>query len=239
MARAHVDFGHGGKDPGAVGNGLKEKDINLVVGLKVGQILERHKVIVTYSRTTDVFVDLTPRAIKSDNAKADMFVSIHCNAHDSDAKGLEILYNKGSVKGKILAQSIQDSILKDKLYTIDRGLKERDNVTVLAKTKAPAALVEMAFITNVQDAQFLKFKQSEFAKAIAKGILDYLGIKYVEESNKINLNINGKKLEIKGYEKNNINYMAIGEIDIPIRDVLELLGFTVTYDAKNETVIAK
>ena len=140
MTKVHLDFGHGGKDPGALGNGMKEKDINLIVGLKVGQILERHKLIVTYSRTTDVFIDLTPRTTMSNNAKADIFVSIHCNAHASAARGLETLFNKGSVKGKILAQSIQDSLLKDKLYTLDRGLKERDNVTVLIKNNCSCCI---------------------------------------------------------------------------------------------------
>lgn len=51
MVKVHIDFGHGGKDPGAVGNELKEKDITLAVGLKVGEILERHNVEVSYSRT--------------------------------------------------------------------------------------------------------------------------------------------------------------------------------------------
>ncbi|SHF15774.1 N-acetylmuramoyl-L-alanine amidase, partial [Tissierella praeacuta DSM 18095] len=62
MVKVHIDFGHGGKDPGAVGNGLKEKDITLAVGLKIGEILKRHNVEVSYSRTTDTFIELSDRA---------------------------------------------------------------------------------------------------------------------------------------------------------------------------------
>ena len=55
MAKVFLDAGHGGKDPGAVGNGIREKDITLAITLKVGEILKRYKIDVVYSRTTDVF----------------------------------------------------------------------------------------------------------------------------------------------------------------------------------------
>lgn len=86
-----LDAGHGGKDPGKVGhNHAKEKDIALKIVLQVGEILEREKNIkVVYTRKTDVFVELTERGRIANKADADLFVSIHCNAHNSQAAGAE------------------------------------------------------------------------------------------------------------------------------------------------------
>jgi len=76
-----LDAGHGGKDPGAVKNGVKEKDIALDVVLKIGKILEKNKNIeIVYTRKTDVFVELRERANIANKAKANLFVSIHCNS---------------------------------------------------------------------------------------------------------------------------------------------------------------
>lgn len=86
-----LDAGHGGHDPGKhAKSGLKEKDIALKVVLGIGQILEKNKDIkVVYTRTTDVFVDLFKRGKIANDANADLFVSVHCNAHDSQAYGSE------------------------------------------------------------------------------------------------------------------------------------------------------
>jgi len=86
-----LDAGHGGKDPGKVGyNHAKEKDIALKIVLQVGEILEKEKGIrVVYTRKTDVFVDLWERGRIANKADADLFVSIHCNAHNSQASGAE------------------------------------------------------------------------------------------------------------------------------------------------------
>ncbi|MCB0445524.1 MAG: N-acetylmuramoyl-L-alanine amidase [Gelidibacter sp.] len=85
-----LDAGHGGHDPGNLGNGFKEKDIALKIVLDIGKALERHPNIkVIYTRKTDVFVTLRGRAAIANKADADLFVSIHCNSHNSDAHGTE------------------------------------------------------------------------------------------------------------------------------------------------------
>ncbi|WP_179353693.1 N-acetylmuramoyl-L-alanine amidase family protein [Winogradskyella vidalii] len=85
-----LDAGHGGDDPGNLGNGHKEKHIALKITLEVGRELEKNPDIkVIYTRKTDVFVALHERANIANRADADLFVSIHCNAHSSQASGTE------------------------------------------------------------------------------------------------------------------------------------------------------
>ncbi len=86
-----LDAGHGGKDPGKPSKeGYKEKDIALKIALEVGKELEKNPDIkVVYTRTKDVFVDLFKRGKIANEAKADLFVSIHCNAHHTQAYGSE------------------------------------------------------------------------------------------------------------------------------------------------------
>ncbi|CAH8282073.1 N-acetylmuramoyl-L-alanine amidase [Mariniflexile fucanivorans] len=86
-----LDAGHGGKDPGKLSKyGYKEKDIALKITLQVGAMLEKNPNIkVIYTRTTDVFIELKDRPKIANNAKADLFVSIHCNAHHTEASGTE------------------------------------------------------------------------------------------------------------------------------------------------------
>ena len=85
-----LDAGHGGNDPGNRGNGYYEKDIALNIILEVGKELEKDsKIKVIYTRKTDVFVTLRGRAEIANNADADLFVSVHCNSHNSSAEGTE------------------------------------------------------------------------------------------------------------------------------------------------------
>ncbi|MBJ6368864.1 N-acetylmuramoyl-L-alanine amidase family protein [Snuella sedimenti] len=85
-----LDAGHGGDDPGNLGNGFKEKDIALKIVLEVGKQLEQTPgVKVIYTRKSDVFIGLKDRGKIANKANADLFVSVHCNAHGSQAHGTE------------------------------------------------------------------------------------------------------------------------------------------------------
>lgn len=192
MAKVWLDAGHGGNDPGALGNGLKEKDITLAITSKAGKELERHGVKVGYTRKNDKTVNLNSRGPLANKYGADVFISIHTNAHNSNAQGVETYSFPNSRNGAKLAKNIQDEVLKAKLYTKNRGTKTA-NFAVLRQSRMPAALIETAFITNKQDAQLLKNKQNEFATAIAKGILKYLGINYKPVKKPSN-NSNSKEL---------------------------------------------
>jgi N-acetylmuramoyl-L-alanine amidase len=85
VKRVVIDAGHGGHDPGAVGKNSKEKDIVLSIALKTGKYIKENlkDVEVIYTRKTDVFVELFRRARIANEAKADLFISIHCNANPS------------------------------------------------------------------------------------------------------------------------------------------------------------
>lgn len=180
MKSVCLDYGHGGRDPGATGNGIQEKDIVLLIGNKITKILERHKVEVIHTRTSDVFVELSERARIANRAKTDIFVSLHCNSFvNSNAQGVEMFAYPNSGDGKLLAKNILDSIVNDKLYTKNRGVKT-NNFAVLRETKMTACLVELGFISNKQDVAILINKQDELALAVAKGILKYLGISHNE-----------------------------------------------------------
>jgi N-acetylmuramoyl-L-alanine amidase len=85
-----IDPGHGGKDPGAHGNGLLEKNVNLEFAKILGGMLQDRGFKVLYTRTSDVFIPLEERTAKANMSKCDMFISIHCNAHKSRTiNGLE------------------------------------------------------------------------------------------------------------------------------------------------------
>lgn len=179
MAKVTLDAGHGGSDPGAVGNGLREKDITLKITLMVGEILKKHGVNVNYTRKTDKFVSLYGRAAIANKFGADLFVSIHCNsASSSGARGVEVFSYPGSGSGMQASKNVLEAILENgSLYAANRGNKTA-YFTVLSATAMDAILVETAFISNQYDAQILTSKQKEFAEAIAKGILKHFGIAY-------------------------------------------------------------
>ena len=83
-----LDAGHGGVDPGNLGGGFQEKNIALEVTLKIGNLLRKEKdVKVVYTRKDDVFVELWKRGDIANDVKADLFVSVHCDSHNSQAYG--------------------------------------------------------------------------------------------------------------------------------------------------------
>ena len=109
---------------------------------------------------------------ESDSWGADIFVSLHCNAFNTQARGTETLYK--SFNGQRLANDIQSQIIRS-INTVDRGVKKRDDLWVLNGTDATAVLVEMAFIDNEEDHAILTNDLDTIVRAIARGITDYAG----------------------------------------------------------------
>ncbi|HHY99034.1 MAG TPA: N-acetylmuramoyl-L-alanine amidase [Firmicutes bacterium] len=154
--------------------GTREADINLSVTQRIGDELKRHGISVLLTRTDDVFVSLKDRVNMANAADAAIFVSIHCNsAEDEGAHGTETYHSVGSKPGKILAETIHQSLVKA-AGLFDRGVKEA-KFYVLRRTKMPATLVELAFISNKDEEKLLKSEefQQKTAKAIAEGIINH------------------------------------------------------------------
>ncbi len=186
MAKVFIGVGHGGSDSGAVGNGLTEKDLNLNIALACKEELERHKVTVKLSRLKDEN-DPVSEEIKECNAfNPDYGVDIHNNAGGGD--GAEIFHHFGGGKGKTLADNILKEIVL--IGQNSRGLKTKKNSAgkdyfgFIRETKCPAVIVECAFIDNKKDIQIIdtKAEQITMGKAVAKGILNTLGIAYISET---------------------------------------------------------
>lgn len=165
-----INPGHGGADCGAVGNGLKERDVVLAIGWRVEDYLRA----VGYEVKLFQYDGLQEICDAANDFDADLFVSIHCNAFDRKAQGTETYHFYGSTNGRKLAEAVHKQITSS-LPIIDRGVKEA-GFFVLANTDMPAVLVETAFIDNAQDARLLREREDDFARAIARGITDYFAL---------------------------------------------------------------
>mgnify|MGYP003288206606 CR=1 FL=1 len=170
--RILINAGHSvnGTDWGACGNGLREAEVNKKIAMKLCDYLMDDGHTITYFQQTKSVNDVWQFENK---CNYDLTISIHCNSFNSTANGHEVLYYPTSIKGKKLAQSIQTSLVKT-VGLRDRGIKQRDNLCVLKRTKSTAVLVETAFISNPNEAKLLREKPDLFARAIAIGVKNYL-----------------------------------------------------------------
>ena len=173
-----VDAGHGGKDPGAVKNKIKEKEINLKIAKYLKDDLEELGYEVYMTRIDDTLEGLYHRAGNANEENCDIFVSIHNNAaSNKNASGSEVIYYPESNKGKQLAECIQRNQIKA-LDSNDRGVKTNDNFVVLNSTLMPAVIVESLFITNDENRRMLSNEETLYtiAEAIKSGIVEYEGL---------------------------------------------------------------
>lgn len=184
-----LDAGHGGKDPGASGNGILEKDITLKLALKTGEYLKKnYKCSVIYTRTNDVFLALSERAKIANVAKADYFCSFHVNSFNKSSRGFETFRFPGT-KGKTaeLQKNVHDAVMNFlKQYNIrDRGMKQ-ENFAVLRETAMPAVLTETLFLSNPAEAKLLKSDVflNKAAEAHAIGLAKAAGLIKVSDSKK-------------------------------------------------------
>lgn len=218
-----LDAGHGGKDFGANYHGHVEKNITLAITLKVGKILESQpNVEVNYTRKTDVLIDLVERGYIANRVKANVFVSMHCNANknfaasgtqtfvmglkkntlslDVSRRENEVITLEKDYKTKYkgfdpsspesfigqtlmqeeflansisLASKIQETFVSD-LNKKNRGVAQ-DVFMVLHRATMPRVLIEMGFISNVDEGEALDSEdgQDDIARSIASAIMSY------------------------------------------------------------------
>lgn len=169
-----IDPGHGGTDPGAIGaKGTFEKNINLAVALKLAAHLKAAGAKVVMTRDTDVYPTLGERVDIANQLNADIFVSIHCNSLQRvDPGGTEIFVApRSAIASMSLAQAIHKSLIKQ-IGLFDRGIKSNE-FYVLNHTNMPSVLVELAFISKVEEEVLLN--DPAFQEKAAMGI--YEGIR--------------------------------------------------------------
>ena len=159
--------------------GITEAEIALKVSNKVSEYLQAVGLVTKVMQSDNLNYDSVypdrpyPVCVASNEWPSDLFISIHCNAFNTMAHGTECLvYSKGG-NSERLANCIQAQIVNS-LDTTDRGIKERPDLTVLRRTDCTATLVEMAFIDHPEEGILLRDQYDEFAKAIARGVTDYI-----------------------------------------------------------------
>ncbi len=167
-----LDAGHGGSDPGASGNGIIEKNMNLTIMQKVANALSGTDIKVYVTRNSDVYPSNSSRA-QTANAIADAMVSIHMNSGSTVANGTEVLYKNhandtgSGLTSEKLAQLLQESIVAATGNT-SRGTKLRTDLLILNSTTVPAVIVETVFISNPGDA--VKISQEAYQNKVANAI---------------------------------------------------------------------
>ncbi len=180
-----LDPGHGGEDPGAVGNGLREKDLNTDIGNRVYDLINANPNLKAYfTKTEDYKMPLAERAYFA-NRNGDIFLSIHNNSSTNrSANGTDVYYYRHSNDSalgfscKELSQIMVNAI-SNALGSNNRGITETA-YTVVQKTTVPAALLEIGFVSNAHDAALLS--TPEYRQKAAEGI--YSGIMKVFETYK-------------------------------------------------------
>lgn len=160
MVKIYLDAGHGGKDSGALGNNIYEKNIVLDLAIRIESKLKNYKdVQIMQTRTTDIFLELSERTNKANQWGADVFISLHCNsASDASAKGFESYVYNGSIGSDTIAlQNVMHQEIMRQIGTTtqDRG-KKRADFHVLRQSNMKAILTENLFVSNPSDAALLK-----------------------------------------------------------------------------------
>ena len=180
--RVFIDIGHGGSDPGAVANGLVEKDVNLVTGMALNAELVRHGVETMLSRSEDTKTYLATTCPMVNKFNPNFAISLHHNSGGGD--GSEVFYHYGGGKGKDLALSIIAELKAIGQNT--RGAKTKKNANgkdfymFIRETTPPAVVVEVAFL-DTKDHEFVDTEEEQMRNgvAIAKATLKELGIEWI------------------------------------------------------------
>jgi len=177
-----IDAGHGGFDPGAIGEtGTLEKDISLEIALKTQELFEKNGTMTIMTRVDDSDLgdtkkdDMKNRREIRDINESELFISIHLNSFPQEKySGAQTFYPKDE-KSKKLAECIQKKLKEVVDDTNERGAKELNDVYMLKNIKVPSVIVECGFLSNSEEEKRLAEDeyQSKLAWAIYLGVLEY------------------------------------------------------------------
>ena len=187
-----IDAGHGGEDPGAVGeNGIYEKDLNLAITLEIGRLLEEKGYIVVYTRTDDRLLDEDHENIKGIRKISDLknrckvaerypeatFISIHMNSFGSEKySGLQVYYSDNNSNSRDLANAIQNRVKNDLQPDNKRLTKAGGDIYLLENMSNTSIMIECGFLTNKSECEKLSRKeyQKQLSFSIVCGIIEYM-----------------------------------------------------------------
>ncbi len=175
-----VDAGHGGTDNGAVGNGLREKDVALKIAEKIKSLSTAYNIDVILTRSSDVFMSPLEKSNFANTQNADAFISIHINADKSQPaqSGFGVFIStknqKLSKTNQVLGSAIMVSIIDNSKTGVSLQTK-KSGIWVLDNSNIPSAIIECGYITNKGDAEILKddAKMELMAKNILQGVAMY------------------------------------------------------------------
>ena len=184
--RIFIDQGHNpqGVNAGAEGFGLREQDVNYAVGMELARLLNndpRFTARVSRSTPTETLgtsnsTSLQRRVQMANSWPADYFISIHCNSNVNPAiNGTEVYVYQQNTQPYWLAQHVLQGIV-NRVGTKDNGVRLNPSLYVLRRTRMPAILVELAYLSNESDAQKLQNDPYGFAQGIYNGMLSYFGL---------------------------------------------------------------
>ncbi|KPU27909.1 hypothetical protein TR13x_00725 [Caloranaerobacter sp. TR13] len=175
-----IDAGHGGRDFGAAGYGLSEKDVNLDISIRLEKLLKKKGYQVVMTRRKDITLSPKERIKKINDLKCNLVISIHNNAsNNKKANGCEVIHPYKSVIGRELSRDILFNI-SSLGFTARRvyyrlNSRREDYYYILREIETLSIIVECAFITNYKDNMLLSqdFVRNRIAEAIAKAVIRY------------------------------------------------------------------
>lgn len=205
MKKIFFRAGHGGKDPGAVANGLIEKVINLKVVLEAERLIKESYskyFEIKQARSTDVYLSLSAGCDIANNWGADLFISVHHNAGGGD--GCEVYHSINTKTGDEFAKLLADEYIALGQNAHGKAVKTRESIkrpgydyyTELGSTKMTAVISEFAFLDS-KDHEIIDSDEeiTKEAEAIVKAICKFYGIPEVKKSTLLSLGSTGEEVE--------------------------------------------
>lgn len=172
-----IDAGHGGTEPGAVKQGIMEKDINLAILKQLKKLLDENdkNIGVYYTRTEDVNPSFEERARLGSKIEANIFISIHSNStvdgQMSSYNGTEVMYDELKSEEGFSSKRLAQICLEETTETMgskNNGVTFGNSIYIIRSSEVPVALIEVGFMTNQEELN--KLTSERYQKKAAKGI---------------------------------------------------------------------
>lgn len=172
-----IDAGHGGKAPGAIKQGIQEKDLNLAIIQKLKVLLDQNdkNIGVYYTRTEDSNPAFEQRAQLANKSNANLFISIHNNSttdgNMSSYNGTEVMYDEAKEEQGLSSKHLAEICLEETTAAIgskNNGLTPGNSIYIIRSSQVPVALIEVGFMTNQEELD--KLKSEEYQQQAAQGI---------------------------------------------------------------------